>query len=116
MRAAVGRPKPSRRNMGVDLGGGEAFVAEQLLDHAEIGPALEQVRRERMAERVRRDAEGEAGALPEQLEAIPEPADAEWRTEMVQKDRRRLIVGRPTVRGVFCGGRRAARSTGPPAA
>ena len=36
-------------------------MTEQLLDDAQVGPALEQVRRERMAERVRADPAAEAG-------------------------------------------------------
>ena len=37
-------------------------MAEQLLDDAQVGPALEQVGRERVAQRVRRDPAGEPGA------------------------------------------------------
>ena len=37
-------------------------MSQQLLDDPEIGAALEQVRRERVAERVRRDADRQTGA------------------------------------------------------
>ena len=36
-------------------------MPEQLLDDAQVGPALEQMRRERMAQRVRADPVGETG-------------------------------------------------------
>ena len=50
----------------VELGRGEIGVAEHLLDAPEVGPALEQVRRERVAEKVRMDALGlEARSLGE---------------------------------------------------
>ena len=45
-----------RVDVGVALGGAQPGVAEQLLDGPEIGAALQQVRRERMAQRVRADA------------------------------------------------------------
>ncbi len=48
----VGRPQSGRRNVGVDLGGGEALVAEELLDNAKVRPALEEMRSEGMAERM----------------------------------------------------------------
>src|ERR1043166_7413615 len=38
---------------GIDRGGGDAGVAEQLLHHAQVGAALEQVRGERVPQRVR---------------------------------------------------------------
>src|SRR5690242_16409568 len=41
-------------NERVDLGGGDRCVAEQFLDHSNVGAALQQVSRERMPERVRR--------------------------------------------------------------
>src|SRR3954451_8324191 len=49
------------REMRVELSGGDVGVAEHLLDRAEVAAAGEQVRRERVPERVRRHAVGEAG-------------------------------------------------------
>ena len=43
-------------------------MAEQLLDDAQVGAAIEQVRRERMAERVRRDARGRPARAGQPLE------------------------------------------------
>ena len=47
-------------HVGVALGSAEPRVPEHLLDASQVGAALEQVRRKRVTERVRRDAE--AGA------------------------------------------------------
>src|SRR6185436_14920931 len=44
-------------DVGVALRGGELHVPEQLLDRAQVCPALQQVRRERVPQRVRTDAE-----------------------------------------------------------
>src|SRR6185503_18392777 len=49
-----------RVDVRVALRGGELHVAEQLLDRAQIGAALEQVRRKRMPQRVRADPEARA--------------------------------------------------------
>ena len=40
----VALPEPLDRNMGVDLGGGQAAVAQDFLHRAEVGAAVEQVR------------------------------------------------------------------------
>ena len=50
------------RDVGVDLGGGEAGVAEEFLDGAQVGAGLEQVGGEGVAERVGADAMLGAGA------------------------------------------------------
>ena len=42
-------------DMGVDLCGRDARVAQQLLDHPKIGPVLQQVRGKAVAQHVRRD-------------------------------------------------------------
>jgi hypothetical protein len=55
--------------MRVELGRAEVGVAEHLLDAAQVGPAFEEVRRERVAEQVRVDALGlESGAFREASE------------------------------------------------
>ena len=51
--------------MRVDLGRGQVRVAEQLLDDAQVGAAVEQVGGERVAQGVRRDAHRQAGAVAE---------------------------------------------------
>ena len=52
VRPLVGLPQPTCADMGVDLGGGQALVAEKFLDAAEIGPAVEHVAGKAVAERV----------------------------------------------------------------
>ena len=47
----------------VDLGGGHRRVAEQLLDDADVGAAVEQVGGEGVPQRVRRDVAGHPGPL-----------------------------------------------------
>ena len=53
MGLAIGGTEPVAADVSVALGGGNVGVTEQLLDGAKIGPAVEQVRRERVAERMR---------------------------------------------------------------
>jgi len=84
--------------MRVDLGRREALVAQQLLDDPQVGAALEQVRRERVAERVRRDARRETGPAAQQVEPIAQPPDAERRAAVVQED---LGRGRLPSSGTF---------------
>src|SRR6478672_12019938 len=66
MSAAVGGPEARRRDVGVDLRRREALVPEELLDDAEIGAAFEKMGGERMAQRVRRDAERCPAVVQEQ--------------------------------------------------
>ena len=86
MGAAIRGAEPGRRDVGVDLGRRKALVAEQLLDDAEVRAALEEVRRERVAEGVRRDADRQAGPPPEQVEPVAQAADAERLAAVVQED------------------------------
>src|SRR5450631_4567276 len=90
----VGCPEARRRDMGVDLGGGQALVAEQLLDHPQVGPAIEEVGREAVPEGVRRHAQRQAGPGPQAIEAEAQPAHAEGPAAVVQED----LAGRFGVR------------------
>ena len=54
--AEVDVAAPAVRDVRVELGRAEVGVAEHLLDAAQVGTALEQVRGERMAQQVRVDA------------------------------------------------------------
>src|SRR5262249_55583591 len=54
VRAVIGLHQTAQVDVRVALGGGEARVPEQLLDGAQIGARAEEVRREGMAQRVRR--------------------------------------------------------------
>lgn len=51
-------------DVGVDLGGAEAGVAEEGLDAAEVGAVVEEVGGEAVSELVRGDVDGEAGVFP----------------------------------------------------
>ena len=53
MRLAIGAAQRGIGEVGVDLGRLEVRVAEQLLHDPQVGAALEQVRRERVAQGVR---------------------------------------------------------------
>ena len=48
--------------VGVVLGRGQALVAEEFLDDAEVGPAVQEMRGEGMAQGVRADLEAEGGS------------------------------------------------------
>ena len=54
-------PGGAGRDVRVDLRRREALVAEQLLDDPQVRAAVEQMGRERVPQRVRRDAVREAG-------------------------------------------------------
>ena len=73
MRAVVDLDHFFHRDLGVDLGGREAGVAEEFLDVAEVGALIEQVRGECVAQAVRRDVV-DVGALLDVF--VDHPADA----------------------------------------
>ena len=80
--------EPVRRDQRVDLGGGQDGVAEELLDHADVGAALQEVGGERVAERVRGDPPLEPGppgaAAQDARRALPGQAAA----ALVEEQRR----------------------------
>ena len=53
MRPSVDLAYPLARQVRVQLCGGDAGMPEQLLHHAQVGPAFQQVRGETMPQRVR---------------------------------------------------------------
>ena len=63
-------------------------MAEQFLDDAQVRAAVEQVRGEAMAERVRRDPERQAGPRPEAFEPEPEATHADRRAPVIEEDLR----------------------------
>lgn len=64
-------------DVGVDLGGGYAFVAEHGLDGAEVGSALEEVGGEGVAEGVGRDVAGDARLGAEFLDEVEDHDSAD---------------------------------------
>jgi hypothetical protein len=57
---AVQRLQALARDVRVDLRGGDVGVAEQQLHHAQVGAVVDEVRGERVAQRVRRDGARDA--------------------------------------------------------
>ena len=70
MRRGVDLAELVDRDQGVDLGGRHRGVAEQLLDHPNVGAAVEEVGCEGMAENVRRYP-GESGSFGGGLQHLP---------------------------------------------
>ena len=68
---AVDVPDPLPGQMRVQLRRGDTRMPEQLLDDAQVGPTFEQMRRERVAQRVRADPLGEAGPRRRALDRGP---------------------------------------------
>src|SRR5262245_6344740 len=71
--------------MGVDGGGGDRRVTQQLLDHAQVGPALQQMRGERMPQRVRVDPHRQPRGAGVAAQDLPEPYAAERPTARVDE-------------------------------
>src|SRR5436190_10163358 len=61
MSSGVHLADPLTGHVGVQLGRGDTRMTEQLLDDPQVGPTLEQVRREGMTKRVRAHRERQAG-------------------------------------------------------
>ena len=60
VRPPIGLEQLRGVDMGVPLGGAQSCVTEEFLDGPQIGAALEEMRRERMSQRVRADTEARA--------------------------------------------------------
>src|SRR5437868_1766082 len=69
----------------VDLRGRDVDVAEHLLDGAQVSTALEQVRRERMAQRVGRNRLLDTGAVDVSAQDLPGAHPRERLTARVEK-------------------------------
>ena len=94
----------------VELGRGDTRMSEQLLDDPQVGAALEQVRRERVAQRVRADAVRETGRRGPPTSPPPRPAAAR-----AGGRGRRGTPGPPRVGATWCRARRRSRGAGHPA-
>ena len=68
MKLFEGLPEEFAVEVGIDLGGGNAFVAEHFLNGAEVGAAFNEVGGEGMAEGMRGDVLGDPGLLYEVFE------------------------------------------------
>ena len=65
----------------------------RLLDDPQVRPAVEEVRREAVAERVRRDAGREARDPPQAVEPVAQAADAQRVPEMIEEELGGFIDG-----------------------
>ena len=98
MRLPVDLQQLRRVDVGVALRRAQARVAEQLLNRAQVGAALQQVRRKRMAQRVRADAEPRAARGDVAADQPIDAADAQPRPAVVHEQRlavapRRRLAG-----------------------
>src|SRR5262249_61143986 len=87
-RVFVRRQEPLGRDVRVALGGGEGGVAQELLDAAQVGAHVEQVRGEAVAERVRMDVAAGAGDQGVLVEVAGDAAGREVRAAAVDEERR----------------------------
>src|SRR5829696_9771309 len=89
VRSEVQLPTPPIGYVGVELCGGEVGVAEHLLDAAQVGATLEQVRGERMAEQMRvHPVRVEPGLLGETAEDQERPGARQRAAARVQEQLR----------------------------
>ena len=86
MRPLIGVNELRGVDVRVALRGAQPRVTEQLLDRAEISAALEEVRRERMAQRVRADAVAFGDHSVPTHQAVDAP-DGEAPASIVQEER-----------------------------
>src|SRR5690348_15300564 len=103
MRSEVQLPTASIGYVRVELGRREIGVAEHLLDGAEVRAALEQVRRERVAQQVRVDARRVEAGLLGQLPQDQERAGAGERAALRVQEQLRPVARveeRPAAREV----------------
>src|SRR5438132_10852519 len=63
MRPRVALAEARSGQVGIELGGADASMAKERLDHAQVCSAFEQMSREAVPEGVRRDAPGHPGRL-----------------------------------------------------
>jgi hypothetical protein len=110
----VGLPHVVLADVGVDLRGRDVGVAEQGLDGAQVGAALEQVGGEAVAELVRRDGAGDAGRDRVLAEFLEEALTRQRPPRLVEEDQRADALaggqrGRPS-RSQAC----RAATAGPP--
>src|SRR5262245_40707380 len=73
MERAMDFTQVSPVEVGVDRGGGDGSMTQRLLDHAQVGPALQQVRRERVTQGMRVHPSGQARLAHVPPQDLPEP-------------------------------------------
>src|SRR5665811_2085975 len=93
MRPSVHLPDPLAGQVRVDLRRADARMSQQLLDDPQVGPALQQVRGERVAERVRRRPPGKARGRGGPLHDIPRLLARQPAAAVPQEDRATTVGG-----------------------
>lgn len=108
MRRCVDLTQSIRGDQRIDLGGGHGRVSQQLLNHPDVRPTLQEVGGEGMAQRVWRDIFGDIRLLGGGLKDGPRTLPADPATPGVEEQRRggALALGRQQ--------RPAANNIGPP--
>ena len=86
MGPGIDPPHPLGAHVGIDLRGGQAFVAEQFLDGPEVGAVVEHVGGETVPERVGTHAAGEAGDAGVLLQHPTHTAGAEASPVLVEEE------------------------------
>ncbi len=71
MKLFVNLLQPAAGDVGVDFGGADAGVAEQFLDHAQVGTVFQQMGGEAVAQHVWRDVALDAGRRDALLDVEP---------------------------------------------
>src|SRR3954465_8880246 len=85
----VGGPQPRLEHVRVDLRRGQIGVTEHQLNRAQIGAALEEVRRERVPQDVRADRRRQSGGARVPFENLPEADAAQRPAARVEEQARR---------------------------
>ena len=99
MKLLVHRLQPRRIDVGVDLRGGDAGVAEHFLHLPQIGAAGQHVRGETVPQRVRTDLRRHAHALCVSFQQFPDPLAPQSPAAITQQ--RPFGRGSPDCRPVF---------------
>src|ERR1043166_10044963 len=73
-------------HVSINFGGADAGVAEQFLDNAQIGPMLEQMGRETMAQHVRGHVPADPGGAHAPLDSPPKCNAGECRASLREED------------------------------
>jgi len=89
----VGFPQSAGADMGVNLGGCEAFVSEEFLDAAEVSSAVKQVSGEGVSECVRCGLLGESGSGDVIFEQSADAAGGQAATKAIEEHGGALFFG-----------------------